>query len=509
MRGIELRSAIHALVAVILAMLATVPAGVADASDVRLFARVPSPGLPEGIAVDAEGTIYVGTSPKQGGVVAEGPPSKVFGFDGAGRLRREFTISGQDLADPGYGLYGMAFDQADRLYIVDAKPARIIRLDPRTGVQVDYTRFPDVPPCRLVDAGTECSETTGDLAAFPNYPVFAPDGTMYVTDVQQALIWKVPAGGGEPTVWFSDPGLESIFGPNGIQFRADGKTLLLAVSFQSNPAAQPQRSAGLYELPVRSDGSPGELRQFWQSKPDDGSDGFALARSGNVYVALGGPSANAVARISPAGQELDRSPPSPAQNLLLEVPFDMPASAAFQGDRVLVTNHAFASRDPNHFAVLEVDANEPGLPLFRPTIGTAHPQPAGGRRRCRGRLRPTFTGGRSDERFRGTGRAESISMRAGSDSVRAAGRGDCVRGGGGADRLKGNRGADRLRGGGGRDRLRGGRGGDRLSGGRGSDVLRGGPGRDILDCGPGRDRVIDADGDVVRHCELGSRQPRR
>lgn len=93
----------------------------------------------------------------------------------------------------------------------------------------------------------------------------------------------------------------------------------------------------------------------------------------------------------------------------------------------------------------------------------------------------------------------------GSDRIRGNGAANGLRGEGGDDRIRGGDGADRLRGGDGRHVLVGGDGGDTLSGGDGPDLFvfaaasqSRGAGRDaILDFRPGRDRVvvdgIDAD----------------
>ncbi len=371
MNGEELRRQLPVVGLVVLAagllLLAGAPPGEArERYDVDLFSRVPDPGSPEGIAVDAGGTVYVGTDNRDGGPAGARRGSRVFAYHGSGRLLREYRISGQDLDSPDYGLLGLAFDGSDFLYGADTKPARIIRLDPRSGQQSTYATFRNVPPCHLAAPGEECSATTGDLEALPDYPVFGPNGEMYVTDLLQGLIWRIPPGGGRPEVWFTDPGLETIFGPNGIQFMRDGRTLLFALTTESNPAAQPRRSAGLYKLPVRPDGSPGQLSQFWESGTADAPDGFAIGRSGRVYVALAGFTGNSVGVISPQGEELARTPPTEVENQMMEVPFDQPASAAFLGKRVLVTNHALFSRNPEHYAVLDVYAAEPGLPLFRP-----------------------------------------------------------------------------------------------------------------------------------------------
>jgi hypothetical protein len=291
----------------------------------------------------------------------------VFAFDQAGGLIRAYPIEGQDLNEPLYGLLGMALDGSGYLYAVDAAPPRVIRLDPGSGAQVEYARFRDVPPCSAPgQAG--CSATALDLAPVPDYPVFAPDGTMYVTDLSQALIWRVPPGGGDAEVWFTDPGFETLFGPNGIQFLGDGTTLVVALSTQSNPASPIQRQPGLYELPVLPNGAPGSLSQRWVAGMADVPDGFALAVSGNAYVPLAGTTGNSVAVVAPDGSEIARAPPNPIANQMQEVPFDQPASAAFLGERVLVTNHALFSRNPSSYAVLDVFAAEPGLPLFRPIL---------------------------------------------------------------------------------------------------------------------------------------------
>jgi hypothetical protein len=69
--------------------------------------------------------------------------------------------------------------------------------------------------------------------------------------------------------------------------------------------------------------------------------------------------------LSPGGEELARGPATPEENLALEVPLDGPASAAFVGRRLLVTNQSLGG-NPSSWAVLDVFAGERGLPLFYP-----------------------------------------------------------------------------------------------------------------------------------------------
>jgi sugar lactone lactonase YvrE len=110
----------------------------------------------------------------------------------------------------------------------------------------------------------------------------------------------------------------------------------------------------------------GEPKLFWRSRPFDGPDGFAIARSGRVYLALAGTSQVAV--ISPQGEEIARVPADPIANQTEEIPVDAPGSVAFFGRRVLVTNHSALAGNPESWAVLDVFASETGLPLYKPRI---------------------------------------------------------------------------------------------------------------------------------------------
>ncbi len=124
---------------------------------------------------------------------------------------------------------------------------------------------------------------------------------------------------------------------------------------------------------MQPDGTPGELEVFWEGRPIDGPDGFAIARSGNVYVALAG--ANQILVLSPDGEELDRVPATPIENQQQEVPFDTPASVAFLGEHALVTNHSFFTGTEDHWVVFDVFAGEEGLPLYRPDLSPSSPEP--------------------------------------------------------------------------------------------------------------------------------------
>jgi sugar lactone lactonase YvrE len=342
---------------------AAAPTNAREYLDLQVFARVPEPGQPEPIAIGRRGRVYVGTN--QLGKGDADAPSKIFVYSQAGELLREYVIQGQDLSED-HGIQGLAFNRKRRrLFALDrSADPRVIVLNPRTGRQRTYAHFPDVPPCSTVSAGTECSATTSNSTAEPDYAAFGPGGALYVTDIEQALIWRVPRGGGSAHVWFTDPRLESVFGPNGIQF-IDRRTLLLAVTSTFPSPADPPASGALFEIPLAGRKKrAGGLELFWRSRSGDGPDGFAIGRSGTVYLALAG--ASQIAVISPSGEELARVPPNPIENLQQEIPLDGPGSLAFLGMRVLVSNHSPILGNPSSWAILDLYAGERGLPLFHP-----------------------------------------------------------------------------------------------------------------------------------------------
>jgi sugar lactone lactonase YvrE len=352
------------------AVLAT-PAIARDRFDTKVLAHVPPPGYPALSLVDpADRTIYAGTFTSASG--SDTGPSKVFAFAPDGQLKHEFTITGQT-AGAANGVQVAAIDAKRRLYLLDQHPARVLTLNPKTGKQFTYATFKDVPPC-LPGASGDCSATTMDNEPEPDYAAWGTDGSLYVTDYTQGLIWRVPPGGGAAKIWLTDPLLDgSQFGPAGIVLRPDHKSLLISTS--AGPVVGPgdPTTGKLYSVPIQANGKPGALKQLWESGPREGPDGFALAASGNVYLALVGPGANQLVEIAPDGKELARTPADPATNQQMEVPFDSPSSVQFDGQRMIVTNDAYFSGDQSHFVLFDVFAGEPGEPVFVP--GATQPSP--------------------------------------------------------------------------------------------------------------------------------------
>lgn len=326
--------------------------------DTRVLAHVPSPGYPALSLVAPDGTIYVGSFENPAG---DSLPSKVFAFAPDGKLLRSYMVPGQDLA-AAHGVQVAAIDSSGLLYLLDQTPARILTLDPRSGHFGYYGSFHDVPTCTAAGRTSDCSQTILDNPPEPDYAAWGTDGALYVTDYEEGLIWRVPPGGGNAEVWFTDPRIDGgLFGPAGLVLMPDRRTLMFSSGTNGPTSIGSDPTAGaLFKLGIRPDGRPGTLTKIWDSAPREAPDGFALSAAGNVYLTLVGPAANQIVELSPQGRELARYP-SPLQNATMTVPFDEPSSAVFDGQSLIVTNQSYFAGDTSHMALLDVYVGEPGM----------------------------------------------------------------------------------------------------------------------------------------------------
>ncbi len=375
LRGFALRAAGTLVMAWALAGWA---GGVATAAptrarfDTRVLARIPSPGFAALSLITPNHEIYAGTFENPAG---DSVASRLFRFGADGGLQASLTPAQQDLSQP-HGLQAAAQDAQGRLYLMQESPPAVLRFDPATGHSDVYARFRQLPTCATATASTECKQTVADNAPEPDYAAWGPDASMYVTDFQQGLIWRVPPGGGTAHVWFTDPRLDGVmFDAAGIVLEPDHRSLLFDTS-ASAPSTGPNFADGkLYRLPINPDGRPGALSQIWESQPREAPDGFAVAQSGNVYIALVGPGVNQLVEVSPRGQEVTRYPDA-LTNQSLPVPFDEPSSVQFDGERMIVTNLSYFAGDASHQVLFDVFAGEPGRAVYQPPAPmTAGPGP--------------------------------------------------------------------------------------------------------------------------------------
>jgi sugar lactone lactonase YvrE len=342
----------RALVALVLASAATLGlAGSAQAATpgtTTVFALIPLPGFPALPHVLGD-HVYEGTYTNPAGDTV---PSRVLEYTAEGTLTRSWTITGQGLSAE-HGVQVTGHDAQGRLVLNDRTPARTLLLDPATGAQTLYATYADLPPCSPVST-QDCSNALVDNKPMPDVSVWGPDGSLYTTDFQQAVIWRVPPGGGAARVWLSDPRLDGVqFGPAGLAVSADGRSLLVAVTASrvGDPA-----TGRIYSVPLRPGGT---LTQLWESGPADGPDGLAIGASGRIYVALVG--AGQIAVLDPAGRELTRYGQPVTGDNGSPVPFDSPSGVAFLGTRLLVANQSYVAGDAAHQAILAAETGDTGL----------------------------------------------------------------------------------------------------------------------------------------------------
>ncbi len=329
--------------------------------DTKVFARIGPPGFPARAYAAPNHRVYEGTYDNPSGSPA---PSRVFEYSRHGALLHSWVIHGQDLAGS-HGVQVATSDARGRLVLLDKSPARVLLLNPRNGHQRTYARFPDLPTCSGKSA-PECSPNTLDDPATPNYAAWGPDGSLYVTDYLEAVIWRVPAGGGKPEVWLADERLDgSEFGTTGIVLAKDRRTLLVGQQSEGGGGAGNPTTGRIYTVRIGAHRKAGKLRQLWESQPVDGPDGFALSRSGQIYVAL--TVANQIAVLSPKGEELERFPSMEGSGENgSRIPFDNPSSAWFLGKRLMVANQSYIAGNTANQAILDVYAGVRGLPELIP-----------------------------------------------------------------------------------------------------------------------------------------------
>jgi hypothetical protein len=359
-RRIFARLAAVALGCAALLALLTAGAGAAPRGTVSVFAQVGRPGFPALPHVVGD-NVFEGTYDNPAG---DSDPSKVFEYSPTGELMRTWTVTGQDLSKP-HGVQVAANDSRGRLVLLDKTSGRILLLDPRTGKQTLYAQVPDLPLCSATLTGA-CSPALIDQAPMPDYAAWGPDGSLYVTDYQQAVIWRIPPGGGTPRVWLADRRLDGgPFGTACITMLPDQHTLLFDQASNGGLGGTNPTTGKLYKVAIEPDGGPGTLQQLWESGPADAPDGCAVSMSGDIYIALVG-TANQIVEVAPNGHQLATFGQAYTGDDGSSVPFDSPSGVAFFGSRLLIANQSYFADNPANQALLALETGEQGAPVYVP-----------------------------------------------------------------------------------------------------------------------------------------------
>lgn len=341
------RKVFHSLAAAALALILTPGSALAGPlGKSAVVTPVDGAGYPEGIAV--KGNRFYVAGPATFGLPLGSAYVNAYDVK-SGALEESYPIT---ITNPFAGMSGAscaAFGPDGKLYVVEPFVG-IIRMElNHKNKQSVYSPFMPAGPSLL-----------NDLA-------FDDDGNLYVTDSFAATIYRIPAGGGLPVAWFTDPRLAGDpmvpFGVNGIRIDRDNAKVYISVT-----AENLSMNGVIYRLPLVANPAPMMLQEFHRYTPEMGlpaPDGIAFGKTGKLYVALAGTSQISVLRAN--GTEEARYS-GPAKNTCGEpnpLPWANPANIAFdKKGSILVTNHAsLVPYDPNLFAVFSVFVNDKGHPL--------------------------------------------------------------------------------------------------------------------------------------------------
>lgn len=235
------------------------------AAALEIVAEFEPPALPENIAVDDAGTVYL----------SMGPSGEIRAVDPTGE---EASVATIDTGDEGLAL-GITVHE-DALYVANASSESethgIWRVDPAG--EADPERIAPLP----------ADET------MPNGIVPDPfvDAALLVTDHLGGAIWRVPLDG-EPEPWLSHESLEPDTDAE-TPVGADG----LAV-YEGDVIVDNLNAGSVLRVPVE-DGAASEPEPIAQAERLVGADGLTVDADGGIYVAVN--AANEVVRVTPDGE---------------------------------------------------------------------------------------------------------------------------------------------------------------------------------------------------------------
>ncbi len=319
-------AAIYCLLTILLVFLIAHQAHASEHTEYVVYYDPAFGELPEGIAVDKVGNLYVSLAPL--GEVQKITPGG-----------EQSTLVQYDCLNPlGVCALGLAVDAPGNVYLA------LNSNDPDThGVQY-------IKPNGM----SERLQNTENIS-FPNALAFDKIGNLFVTDAAEGAIWRIPRGG-SAEIWIQDELLEGLGTILPVPVGANGIAYWHGDIYVANT-----EKALIVRIPVLKDGTAGDPVALFGGDEIAVPDGIALDVHGNIYVGVVG---------SEEGSKIVRIDRTDGTFTTLATTIDglnFPSSLAFgtgKGYRQSIFVANFAVFGGNNLpGVIRVEVDEPGLPL--------------------------------------------------------------------------------------------------------------------------------------------------
>lgn len=228
----------------------------------EVVAQFKPPALPENIAIDGEGNVFLSMAPT--GEIRQITP------DGS-----QSTVTKLDVGNDGL-LLGVTVDDGT-LYAALASGVPETHGVWRVNPEGKSEQLASLPPDKTMPNG---------ITHNPN-----ESSALLVTDHLSGAVWQVTSDGTAER-WVGDPLLnvnpyaETAVGADGIAVHPDGDVFVGNLSH-----------GGIVRIPVESDGAAGTPEVYLQDAALVGADGITFDQKGNLYVAVN--AQNKVVRITP------------------------------------------------------------------------------------------------------------------------------------------------------------------------------------------------------------------
>lgn len=256
------------------------------------------PELPESIAVDHFGNIYVSMSPLR----------QIWKLNPEGAFEKIVTSFS---LEPGlFGVSGLRFDPRGNLYIAISS------------TNTDMNGLWKITP----SGEKERIAGTGDIL-LPNDVAISPNGSLYITDSAMGSVWRYFPGG-HAEIWVQDEalagtgafGLGVPIGANGIVVTPDKKKLSSDQNSIGGVTVANSEKGQLVYVPILPGGSAGEpIVKMANPAVLFGLDGITVDAHGTIFGAVN--FSNTIVRISSDGSNLSE--------IAAGAPLDFPTSLVF------------------------------------------------------------------------------------------------------------------------------------------------------------------------------------